>query len=118
MRIGRQNANARRKIRPRSDDDEEVVESRRKFKGGGVRAFLGEDESEDEESDGSEEEEILNKSRTALFGQQNGLNRKTVEPTPRPSSPGGSDSYLSESRCVHYTINVSVMLLEVVLEYV
>ncbi|XP_014516672.1 DEAD-box ATP-dependent RNA helicase 31 [Vigna radiata var. radiata] len=98
LRIGRQNANARRKIRPRSDDDEEVVESRRKFKGGGVRAFLGEDESEDEESDGSEEEEILNKSRTALFGQQNGLNRKTVEPTPRPSSPGGSDSYLSESR--------------------
>ncbi|XP_047153086.1 DEAD-box ATP-dependent RNA helicase 31-like [Vigna umbellata] len=98
LRMGRQNANARRKIQPRSDDDEEVVESGRKFKGGGVGAFLSEDESEDEESDGSEEEEILNKSRTALFGQQNGLNRRTVEPTPRPSSTGGSDSYLSESR--------------------
>ncbi|BAT98080.1 hypothetical protein LR48_Vigan66s001700 [Vigna angularis] len=98
LRMGRQNANARRKIQPRSDDDEEVVESGRKFKGGGVGAFISEDESEDEESDGSEEEEILNKSRTALFGQQNGLNRRTVEPTPRPSSTGGSDSYLSESR--------------------
>ncbi|KAG2380213.1 DEAD-box ATP-dependent RNA helicase [Vigna angularis] len=94
LRMGRQNANARRKIQPRSDDDEEVVESGRKFKGGGVGAFISEDESEDEESDGSEEEEILNKSRTALFGQQNGLNRRTVEPTPRPSSTGGSDSYL------------------------
>jgi len=120
LRRGRQNASARRKFQPRSDDDEEVVESGRKFKGGGVGAFLSEDESEDEdeESDGSEEEEILNKSRTALFGQQNGLNRKTIEPTTRPSSPGGSDSYLSESRCVHYTINVYVMLLRVVLEYV
>ncbi|QCE02580.1 ATP-dependent RNA helicase DDX18/HAS1 [Vigna unguiculata] len=98
LRRGRQNVGARRKFQPRSDDDEEVVESGRKLKGGGVGAFLSEDESEDEESDGSEEEEILNKSRTALFGQQNGLNRRTVEPTPRPSSPGGSDSYLSESR--------------------
>jgi len=115
---GRQNAGARRKFQPRSDDDEEMVESGRKFKGGGVGTFLSEDDSEDENSDGSEEEEILNKSRTALFGKQNGLKPKTVEPTPRPSSPGGSDSYLSESRCVHCTINVSVMLLGVVLEYV
>ncbi|KAK7381992.1 hypothetical protein VNO80_00604 [Phaseolus coccineus] len=95
---GRQNAGARRKFQPRSDDDEEVVQSGRKFKGGGVRTFLSEDDSEDENSDGSEEEEILNKSRTALFGKQNGLKPKTVEPTLRPSSPGGSDSYLSESR--------------------
>ncbi|CAJ1950392.1 unnamed protein product [Sphenostylis stenocarpa] len=97
-RRGRQNAGARRKFQPKSDDDEEVAERGRKFKGGGIGAFLSEDESEDEESDGSEEEEILNKSRTALFGQQNGLNRTTTEPTPRPSSPGASDSYLSESR--------------------
>ena len=83
----------------------------------GVGAFPSEDEDEDEdeESEGSEEEEILNKSRTALFGQQNVLNRRNTEPTPRPSSPGGgSDSYLSETRCVHCITNISLMLLGLV----
>ena len=87
------------------------------MKGGGVGAFPSEDEDEDEdeESEGSEEEEILNKSRTALFGQQNVLNRRNTEPTPRPSSPGGgSDSYLSETRCVHCITNISLMLLGLV----
>ncbi|RDX77006.1 DEAD-box ATP-dependent RNA helicase 31, partial [Mucuna pruriens] len=98
-RRGSQSGNARRKFQPRSDNDDDDVDERvggRTFKGGGVGAFLTEDE--DEESEGSEEEEILSKSRTALFGQQNGLNRRTTEPTPRPASPGGSDSYLSDTR--------------------
>ncbi|KAH1204655.1 DEAD-box ATP-dependent RNA helicase 31 [Glycine max] len=107
LRKGRQSGNARRKFQPRSDDDddeeeeEEEIVGGRKLKGSGVGAFLSEDQDddEDEESEGSEEEEILNKSRAALFGQQNGLNRRTTVPTPRPSSPGGgSDSYLSETR--------------------
>ncbi|KAK7389824.1 hypothetical protein VNO78_25118 [Psophocarpus tetragonolobus] len=96
LRRGRQSGNARRKFQPMSDD--EVVD-RRKFKRGGVATFLSEDDNEDEDEDEeSEEEEILNKSRTALFGQQNGSNQRTSEPAPRPSSPGGSDSYLSDTR--------------------
>ncbi|KAG5141953.1 hypothetical protein JHK82_017648 [Glycine max] len=101
LRKGGQSVGSRRKFQPRSDDDDNEVMNGRKLKGGGVGAFPSEDEDEDEdeESEGSEEEEILNKSRTALFGQQNVLNRRNTEPTPRPSSPGGgSDSYLSETR--------------------
>ncbi|XP_061349836.1 DEAD-box ATP-dependent RNA helicase 31-like [Gastrolobium bilobum] len=86
---GRNNVNAVRKFQPRSnvdddeddDDDDDVAMS----------DFLSED---DDEEEGSEDEEILNKSRTALFGQ-----KKSTEPTPRASSPGGSDSsYLSDTR--------------------
>ena len=96
-------------MKPGDDEEEEEEEivGGRKLKGSGVGAFLSEDQDddEDEESEGSEEEEILNKSRAALFGQQNGLNRRTTVPTPRPSSPGGgSDSYLSETRCVQLFI--------------
>ncbi|TKY64060.1 DEAD-box ATP-dependent RNA helicase 31 [Spatholobus suberectus] len=101
LRRGRDSGNWRRKFQPRSNDDDDgnvdVDVAGRKSKVGGIGEFLTEDEDEDEESEGSEEEEILNKSRTALFGQQNGLNRRTTEPTPRPST-GGSDSYLSDTR--------------------
>jgi ATP-dependent RNA helicase MSS116 len=95
------NSNSKRRFGLSSDDDDdkEVVE-RGKFKGGGgsgsIGEFLSEDDFEGEsESDDNDDEEVVNKSRSVLFGIQNG-----VSTTPRPSSPGGSDSYLSDSRCV------------------
>ncbi|XP_027335948.1 DEAD-box ATP-dependent RNA helicase 31-like [Abrus precatorius] len=89
LRRGRHNADARRRFQLKSDDDDDDVAGR-KLKVGGIGEFLSE-EDEDEES---EDEEVLNKSRSALFGQQ----KRTTESTPRPSSPGGSDSYLSDTR--------------------
>ncbi|KAK7292797.1 hypothetical protein RJT34_15651 [Clitoria ternatea] len=112
LRRGRENVNSRRRFQLRSedesDDGDEVVG--RKFKGGGIGNFISEeddddDENEDEDEDSSEEEEILNKSRTALFGQQNGFTQRTTQPAPRPSSPGGSDSYLSETRFDQCSVN-------------
>ncbi|KAK7349430.1 hypothetical protein VNO77_06795 [Canavalia gladiata] len=92
LRRERQNANSRRRFQSRSDDDDDGVEVRT-FKSGGIGKFISEEEDEE-----SEDEEILNKSRTALFGQK--IRRTTEpEPTPKPSSPGGgSDSYLSDTR--------------------
>nr|KYP56065.1 DEAD-box ATP-dependent RNA helicase 31 [Cajanus cajan] len=96
LRRGRQDGGgARRKFQPRSEDEDNV--GGRNLKRGGVGEFLTEDEDEDEDEE-SEDEEILNKSRTALFGQPSGFDRRTAEPVPRPSSPGGSDSYLSDTR--------------------
>jgi ATP-dependent RNA helicase MSS116 len=97
------NSNSKKRFGLSSDDDDdkEVVE-RGKFKGdggggsGSIGEFLSEDDFEGEsESDDNDDEEIVNKSRSVLFGKQN-----EVSTTPRPSSPGGSDSYLSDSRCV------------------
>ncbi|KAL2336166.1 hypothetical protein Fmac_010612 [Flemingia macrophylla] len=108
LRRGRQGSvggGARRKFQPRSDDEGDF--GGRKLKRGGVGDFLSEDDDDDEDEESevdededgeSEVEEILNKSRTALFGQQSGFDRRTAETVPRPSSPGGSDSYLSETR--------------------
>ncbi|KAK2406859.1 DEAD-box ATP-dependent RNA helicase [Trifolium repens] len=95
------NSNSKKRFGLSSDDDDdkEVVE-RGKFKGdggggsGSIGEFLSEDDFEGEsESDDNDDEEIVNKSRSVLFGKQN-----EVSTTPRPSSPGGSDSYLSDSR--------------------
>lgn len=98
LRKGRLNSsnNAKRKFQLSSDDDVDEVVGR-KFKGGGgsIGEFLSEEDEAEEES-GDEDEGIVNKSRSALFGQQNGL-PATTRP---PSSSGGSDSYLSDTRCV------------------
>ncbi|CAJ2662981.1 unnamed protein product [Trifolium pratense] len=96
------NSNSRRRfgLSSDNDDDEEEVVERGKFKGGGgsgsISEFLSEDDVEGEtesDDDDEEEEEIVKKSRSVLFGKQNG-----VSTTPRPVSSGGSDSYLSDSR--------------------
>lgn len=102
---GKPNLDAKRRFGLSSDSDDgdsdEVVE-RGKFKGGGgsgsvgsIGEFLSEDDVDEEESgdDDVDDEEIVKKSRSVLFGKQNGVSNTT-----RPASSGGNDSYLSDSR--------------------
>ncbi|CAI8607668.1 unnamed protein product [Vicia faba] len=91
------NSKRRFPLRSDSSDVEDEVVARGKFKGGGgsgsIRRFMSEDETEVEESD----EEIVDKTTSVLFGKKaSGLSSTTT--TPRPASPGGTDSYLSDSR--------------------
>ncbi|MED6161440.1 hypothetical protein PIB30_060752 [Stylosanthes scabra] len=71
------------------DDDDEVV-VRKGFKG-----FLSEEEEESDESE-EESDEIVRKSRSALFGGTK--QREPAPAAPRASSPSGTDSYLSDTR--------------------
>ena len=71
-----------------TDDNEEVSG---KFVGG-FKDLLSEDDS-DEITEDDDDEELLKKSRSSLFGKE------SSSPSPR-ASPGRSDSYLSETRCV------------------
>lgn len=103
FRKGKPNLNSKRRFQLSSDNDDgdsDEVVVRGKFKGGGgsIGKFLSEEETEDvsegeEESRSRDDEEIVNKSRSVLFGKQN-----VVSNAPRPSSPSGTASYLSDSR--------------------
>lgn len=103
FRKGKPSLNSKRRFPLRSDssDDEDEVVAGGKFKGGGgsgsIGKFISEEETEDEIEGEESDEEIVEKSRSVLFGKVTGLSTTT---TPTPASPGGSDSYLSESRCV------------------
>lgn len=107
FRKGKPNLNSKRRFQLSSDNDDgdsDEVVVRGKFKGGGgsIGKFLSEEETEDvsegeEESRSRDDEEIVNKSRSVLFGKQN-----VVSNAPRPSSPSGTASYLSDSRCVSF----------------
>lgn len=97
---GKPNLDAKTRFGLSSDSDNDEVVERGKFKdaggSGSIGEFLSEDDVDEEESDiDDEDEEIVNKSRSVLFGKQNGVSNTT-----RPASSGGSDSYLSDSRCV------------------
>ncbi|CAL5195962.1 unnamed protein product [Lathyrus oleraceus] len=102
FRKGKPNLNSKRRFPLRSDssDDEDEVVAGGKFKGGGgsgsIGKFISEEETEDEIEGEESDEEIVEKSRSVLFGKVTGLSTTTTTPT--PASPGGSDSYLSESR--------------------
>lgn len=87
-RRGDELRNARRTSQFRSvdDDDVDVDEVAERFKHGSIGDFISE-EDEEEDSESGEDDDIFNKS-------------KTQKPTPRASSPGGSDSYLSDTRYV------------------
>lgn len=104
FRKGKPSLNSKRRFPLRSDssDDEDEVVAGGKFKGGGgsgsIGKFMSEEETEDEIEGEESDEEIVEKSRSVLFGKVTGLSTTTTTPT--PASPGGSDSYLSESRCV------------------
>jgi len=100
---GKPNLNGKTRFGLSSDSDNDEVVERGKFKGGGgsgsIGEFLSEDDVDEEESGDDdiddEDEEIVKKSRSVLFGKQNGVSNTTT-----PASSGGSDSYLSDSRCV------------------
>lgn len=107
FRKGKPSLNSKRRFPVRSDssDVEDEVVDGGKFKGGGgsgygsIGKFISEDETEDEIEGEESDEEIVEKSRSVLFGKKvSGLSTPTT--TTRPASSGGTDSYLSESRCV------------------
>jgi len=117
---GKPNLNAKGRFGLSSDSDNDEVVERGKFKGGGgsgsIGEFLSEDDVDEEETSDEdiddEDEEIVKKSRSVLFGKQNG-----VSTTTRPASSGGSDSYLSDSRCVCVFVFINQVFLFMGLAY-
>lgn len=79
------------------DVDEDVDELR-----GGIGALLSEEDSDAEDDDDDDDDELLKESASSLFESDKGTSTSTSTSTRAPprSSPGQSDSYLSETRYV------------------